>query len=66
MLQVQAQVDDLQSVLDELWDRVDELKEGAAKSDASYSAISWVKDEVKAALGQLGAAAGAPGRVSLL
>ena len=59
-------MDDLQSILDELWDRVDELKEGAAKSDASYSAISWVKDEVKAALGQIGEASGAADQVCLL
>ena len=55
-VQVQAEVSELQAVLDELWDRVDELKEGAAKSDAEYSSIAWVRDEVKAAMGSLGGA----------
>lgn len=44
-----AEIADLQSVLDELWERVDELKEAAASSSSTKSAL-------KAAFAQMAAA----------
>ena len=51
-----SQAVELKAILDELWDRVDELKEASVKSDAAFNRMAHIRDEIKEAMGALGQA----------